>query len=348
MWQEFNQHGVAGSHPYFVYTPEKYQVGTSVPLIVMLHGCTQSALDFATGTRMNLLAEQHNFIVVYTQQTKTSNQNLCWNWFLPTDQVRGSGEPASITGIVQTIKNATMTWTIDPTRIYVAGISAGAAMAVILGVTYPDLFAAIGVHSGLEYQAATSTSTAFKVMRRGGPEPVQQGLIAYNMMSNHARLIPTIVFHGTRDQFVVPLNGDQTVQQWIQTNTLASQGRYTANFSQPNNVTYGQVHGGRAYTTNSWNTVDGKEVQAYWKISGMGHAWSGGNSGSTYTDRRGPDASLAIYTFFMAHSLRSMEHSISQTMPLQNKFLQTLSGFFHKRGSHESGTHSEGGNIQHE
>ena len=258
MLQEFNYRDAAGSHPYFVFTPQRYQVGTSVPLIVMLHGCTQLALDFAAATRMNLLAEQHNFIVVYPQQTKSSNHNLCWNWFLPINQVRGSGEPVSIAGIVQAIKNAAMTWTIDPTRIYVAGISAGAALAVILGVTYPDLFAAIGVHSGLEYQAATSTNTAFKVMRRGGPEPVQQGQIAYNMMSNHARPIPIIVFHGTNDQFVAPLNGDQTVQQWIQTNTLASQGSYTANFSQPDKVTYDQVPGGRAYTTTSWHNADGE------------------------------------------------------------------------------------------
>ncbi|MHB8598050.1 MAG: extracellular catalytic domain type 1 short-chain-length polyhydroxyalkanoate depolymerase [Ktedonobacteraceae bacterium] len=324
MPQEYNYRDAAGNHPYFVHTPKSYQVGIPVPLIVMLHGCTQTALDFAAGTRMNLLAEQHNFIVVYPQQTTSSNRNLCWNWFLPTNQVRGSGEPACIAGIVQTIKNATMKWTIDPTRIYVAGISAGAALAVILGVTYPDLFAAIGVHSGLEYQAATSTNTAFKVMRRGGPEPGQQGLIAYHMMSNHARLIPTIVFHGTNDQFVVPLNGDQTVQQWIQTNTLASQGSYTADFIQPDKVTYDQVPGGRTYTTTSWHNADGEEVQVYWKISGMGHAWSGGNAGSTYTDRKGPDASLAIYTFFMAHPLKSRETPKSHTAPSQKKLPQIL------------------------
>ncbi|MEO8972696.1 MAG: PHB depolymerase family esterase [Ktedonobacteraceae bacterium] len=337
MWQEFNYRDAVGSHPYFVYTPKSYQVGSSVPLIVMLHGCTQSALDFAAGTRMNLLAEQFNFIVVYPQQAKASNQNLCWNWFLPTNQVRGKGEPASIAGIVQAIENATMTWTIDPTRIYVTGISAGAAMAVILGVTYSDLFAAIGVHSGLEYQAATDTNTAFKVMRRGGPEPTQQGLSAYNVMSNNARLIPTIVFHGTNDQYVAPLNGEQTVQQWIHTNNLASQERYTANFSQPDKVTHGQVPGGRAYTTTSWNTVDGEEVQAYWKINGMGHAWSGGNSGSTYTDRRGPDASLAIYTFFMAHPLRHIKTQESHKTTTQKRLPQILTDIISfRRGKHSS------------
>lgn len=337
MWQEYNYRSAAGSYPYFVYTPENYQVGTPVPLIVMLHGCTQSALDFATGTRMNLLAEQYNCIVVYPQQTKASNQNMCWNWFLPSNQVRERGEPASIAGIVQTIKNATMTWTIDPTRIYVAGISAGAAMAVILGATYPDIFAAIGVHSGLQFQAATSINTAFKVMRRGGPEPTQQGYLAYSAMSHRARLVPTIVFHGTHDHFVVPLNGDQTVQQWIETNTLASPERYTANFSLPASITQGQVPGGRVYTTTSWKTVDGEEIQVYWKINGMGHAWSGGNSGSPYTDRRGPDASLAIYTFFMAHPLMDTETPESHPTASPKRFPHILTDLISfRRGKHNS------------
>ena len=339
MWQEFLYSDVTGSHPYFVYTPENYTVGTPVPLIVMLHGCTQTALDFAAGTRMNQLAEQYNFIVVYPQQTSANNQNLCWNWFLPTNQARGSGEPASIAGIIQTVQNTTAMWTIDATRIYVTGISAGAAMSVILGAVYPDLFAAIGVHSGLEYSAATSANTAFKAMRRGGPDPLQQGLMAYNAMLDKARIMPTIVFHGTKDQFVAPINGDQTVQQWIQTNTLASQGSYTADFSQPTSFTPGQVPGGRAYTTASWTDVKGEEIQEYWKINGMGHAWSGGNPGSSYTDSLGPDASSAMYTFFMAHPLRRLESSISSTMPLKKNLIQILSDFFSRRNIHEPTAH---------
>lgn len=335
MWQEFLYNDAAGDYPYFVYTPENYTVGTAVPLMVMLHGCTQTAVDFAADTRMNQLADQYNFIVVYPQQTSANNRTLCWNWFLPTNQVRGSGEPASIVGIVQAVQNTPSAWTIDPARIYVAGISAGAAMSVILGATYPDLFAAIGIHSGVEYQAATTPLAGLKAMRRGGPDPLQQGLLAYHAMSDMARMLPTIVFHGTKDPFVAPINGDQAVQQWIRTNTLASQGSYTADFSQPASVLPGQVPGGRAYTTASWNDASGKEIQEYWKISGMGHAWSGGNPGSSYTDRLGPDASSAMHTFFMAHPMKSIESSISSTVPLKKKIIQILSDFFNRRNIHE-------------
>src|SRR5712691_10573249 len=155
-WQQYTYSGPSGNRPYFVYTPLKYQVGQAVPLVVMLHGCTQTAADFAAGAQMNQLAEQYNFIVVYPQQTNIANQYLCWNWFDPANQTRGSGEPAIIAGIVQAIEQNTSQWTIDTRRIYVAGLSAGAAMAVILGVTYPDIFAAIGVNTGFEYQAATT------------------------------------------------------------------------------------------------------------------------------------------------------------------------------------------------
>src|SRR2546428_449627 len=152
MWQQYTYNGPRSSHLYSVYTPTKYQVGSAVPLVVMLHGCTQTARDFAAGTQMNQLAEEYGFVVVYPQQTRTYNQNLCWNWFAPANQYRGSGEPAILAGIVQTMKQEQTSWSIDPRRVYVAGHSAGAAMAVILGATYPDLFAAIGVHSGLQYR----------------------------------------------------------------------------------------------------------------------------------------------------------------------------------------------------
>lgn len=303
MWQQGSYSDTIGSHPYFVYTPENYRVGTAVPLLVMLHGCTQTAIDFATGTHMNQLAEQYNFVVVYPQQTTTYNQNLCWNWFIPANQVRDRGEPASIFGIVQTIKQDTTHWTIDPARVYVAGLSAGAAMAVILGATYPDLFAAIGVHSGLEYHAATSLTSGLKAMRRAGPDPVQQGQLAYDVMGSYARVVPSIVFHGTQDAFVAPANGDQVVQQWIQTNQLASSGIYEAAFTHPTTATPGQVAGGRSYITATWKDRKGNDIQTYWKVGGMGHAWSGGNPTGSYTDPLGPSASEAMYAFFMNHPM---------------------------------------------
>jgi poly(3-hydroxybutyrate) depolymerase len=187
--------------------------------------------------------------------------------------------------------------------VYVAGLSAGAAMAVILGATYPDLFAAIGVHSGLEYKAATTVWGAFQAMSLGGPDPMQQGQLAYHAMGRSARVVPTIVFHGTSDRTVQPVNGDQVIRQWMQTGRLASQGAYTAAFTRPSSTMPGQVPGGRSYTVFTWNDPSGNAVQAYWKLDGMGHAWSGGGAGKPFSDPSGPDASLAMYQFFLAHPL---------------------------------------------
>ncbi|GHO69983.1 hypothetical protein KSC_088750 [Ktedonobacter sp. SOSP1-52] len=300
-FQQYTYNGSAGSRPYYVYTPANYQAGTTVPLIVMLHGCTQNPTDFANGTQMNALADQKQFIVVYPQQTSSYNSSDCWNWFQTADQARGSGEPAIIAGIVQTVKQATSQWSIDPNRVYVAGMSAGAAMSVIMGATYPDIFASIGVESGLEYQAATSLTAASTAQTQGGPNPTQQGQAAYNAMGSVAGVVPTIVFHGTSDYTVYPVNGDQIVQQWMQTDHLASNNTYNASFNSPSTSTNGQVSGGRSYTVQTWNDTNGNEVQEYWKINSMGHAWSGGSSSGSYTDPQGPSATQAMYTFFMNH-----------------------------------------------
>ncbi len=277
MWQQFIYSDAVGDHPYFVYTPETYRVGAPVPLFVMLHGCTQTALDFATGTSMNRLAEKQGFIVVYPQQTIKYNQGLCWNWFLPSNQQRGSGEPAS---------------------------------------------------TGLEYQAATNLVQAAKVMRRGGPDPLRQGSVAYKAMSNHSRVVPTIVFHGTADTVVAPLNGDQVVQQWIQTDYLASDKTYAVDYHEPSSIATGQVPGGYSYLTAVWNAPSGEAVQAYWKIDGMGHAWSGGNPASSYTDPRGPDATVAMYDFFMGHPREKIAQQ--QLTPL-TRVRHMLTSIFHMK-----------------
>ncbi len=301
LWQQFTYYSPAGSRPYFVYTPENYHVGVAVPLVVMLHGCTQTATDFAFGTKMNQLADQYKFIVVYPQQMNIYNQNLCWNWFESSNQIRGNGEPAIIAGIIQTVEQNISQWTIDTHRVYVAGFSAGAAMAVILGATYPDILAAIGVHSGMEYQAATDTVDSLKVMSLGGPDPQQQGLAAFDAMGATTRVIPTIVYQGSSDLVVHPINGDQVTQQWMRTDQLASSGTYKGVFGNPNSIENGQVPFGHSYNVFRWNDSYGYEQQEYWKIDGMGHAWSGGSAGNSYTDPSGPNASLTMVQFFMNH-----------------------------------------------
>lgn len=302
-WEKFTYRSGVGSREYFVYTPANYKRGSAVPLLLMLHGCKQTPEDFAAVTQMNQLADQNQFIVVYPRQASSNNPLNCLNWFEASNQSRGRGEPAILVGITQTVQRTTNRWTIDPGRVYVAGLSAGAAMAVILGATYPDLFAAIGVHSGLAYKAATSKNGAFLAMFLGGPDPMQQGQLAFHAMGSFARIVPTIVFHGTNDNTVRPVNGDQVIRQWMQTNRLASQGAYTASFTRPSSAMPGQVPGGRSYTVYTWNDSSGNVVQVYWKVDGMDHAWSGGGVGKAYSDPSGPNASLTMYQFFLAHPL---------------------------------------------
>ena len=308
MWREYLYQDATGKHPYFVYTPSTYHRGTAVPLLVLLHGCTQKAADFAAGTGMNQLAEQYGFIALYPQQKRTSNQTLCWNWYKSSHQFRDRGEPALIAHMVQAICEDTSQWTIDTNRVYVVGASAGAAMAVILGATYPDIFAAIGVHSGVEYQAVTNIIGGLKLVLGGGPDPVKQGQKAFEAMGSYKRMMPTIVFQGKRDRIVPPINGDQVVQQWMQTNHLASQGLYVVDFKNPTTTTFGQVPEGYAYTVSTWEDHAGKEVQQYWKIDGLAHAWSGGNPAGSYTDPRGPNASEVMYQFFMKHTMAEASH----------------------------------------
>ncbi len=301
MWQRYIHSAPAGTLPYFVYAPDNEQDGTPVPLVVMLHGCAQTAEEFAKSTRMNELAEQYHFIVAYPQQTSDNNRSHCWNWFKPTHQVRDHGEPAIIANIVREIAGNKTGWTIDPQHIYVAGLSAGGAMASILGATYPELFTAIGVHSGLEYGAASNMIEGLRAMRGGGPDALKLGYAAYTAMGAKARVMPVIVFHGSRDRVVHPMNGEKVVRQWMQTNSLASHGTYIPAFNAPMHVEAGYVKGGRKYTVYTWADTRGKPVQEYWQVDDMGHGWSGGRPGR-YSDPRGPDASLAMYQFFLAHA----------------------------------------------
>jgi poly(hydroxyalkanoate) depolymerase family esterase len=322
--KQYTYAGSTGERPYFVYTPQNYQTNEAVPLVVMLHGCMQKANGFATGTHMNELAERYNFIVVYPQQIRSAHNYGCWNWFQPINQERNSGEAALLAGIVQEMEQQTAQWAIDKRRIYVTGISAGGAMAGILGATYPDVFAAIGIHSGVAYKAAQNVHTGVNVMRRGGPDTILQDALIQTAMGEYTRVVPTIVFHGTSDFTVAPINGDQVVQQWMQSNVFASHEAYRANFWQPDSNVTGKVQGGRSYEISTWNDRSGHPIQEYWKIDGMGHAWSGGKGGS-YTDVKGPDASEAMYRFFMQHALEDgRKHAVTITEALHSSFWSNM------------------------
>ncbi|MFS8138024.1 MAG: alpha/beta hydrolase family esterase [Thermomonas sp.] len=276
----------AGTLAYKLYVPAKYQSSSDalVPLLVMLHGCTQSPDDFAAGTRMNALADIHGFLVAYPAQSANANGSKCWNWFRPQDQMRGGGEPALIAGMTAQIGTD---YRVDATRIYVAGLSAGAAMAVVLGRTHPELFAAVGAHSGLPYRAAHDMGSAFAAMRSGAAGNSRQTMHAAGIV------MPTIVFHGDSDHTVAAANGDAIVAEQIR----------SAGDTEPAQVrASGTAAGGRRYQRTSYQDASGRSIVEDWRVHGAGHAWMGGSASGTYTDPQGPDASAEMVRFFLEHA----------------------------------------------
>lgn len=285
----------AGSRNYKLWVPAGYTGSAAVPLVMMLHGCTQNPDDFAAGTGMNTVAESNTFLVVYPEQPSNADQSKCWKWFEPAHQARGSGEPAILAGIVNKIRSS---YNVDAQRTYVAGLSAGGAMAAIMGATYPDLFAAIGVASGLEYRAAGSSIEAWTVMRQGGPDPNQQGYRAFQAMGSVERKVRAIVFHGTSDYTVYPVNGDQVLSQWAQTNDYVDDGSDNNSVdATADSTTTGTVTNGYNYTKYVYN-AGGAPLLEKWIVQGMGHAWSGGATAGSYTDPKGPSASREMWRFF--------------------------------------------------
>ncbi|MDQ0268568.1 extracellular catalytic domain type 1 short-chain-length polyhydroxyalkanoate depolymerase [Cytobacillus purgationiresistens] len=290
--------GSYGGKSYTLYVPSQYQVGQSYPLYVMLHGCTQDANQFSTGTKMNALAEEKGFLVLYPEQNIAANSNKCWNWFEPSHQSRGSGEPGVLAGMVQSIKG---NYSINNDRVYVGGLSAGAAMSVIMGATYPDVFSGVAVAAGLEYKAATSMINAYTAMSSGGPNPAQQGRLAYQAMGSRAKILPIIVFHGTSDYTVNNVNGNQVISQWAVTNNLSKTEEETGWIDdQPDQSENLQIPGGKSYTVSSYKGSDNKTWMKKVFVQNMGHAWSGGSSQGSYTDPQGPDASRMIWEFFQS------------------------------------------------
>src|SRR5215210_4234164 len=277
----------AGTRSYKLYVPSGY-TGQAVPLIVMLHGCTQNPDDFATGTRMNGLAEEHTFLVAYPAQSGNANMQRCWNWFQAADQQRGRGEPSIIAGITKQVMDE---YEVEEGRVYVAGMSAGGAMAAILGATYPDLYAAVGVHSGLAPGSAHDLSSAFTAMRQGGPVVARS-----ENTEGRQKVLPTIIFHGDGDTTVHPRNGERL---------LAHLDTGSQNGSSPRVSTRrGGVPGGHEYTRFTYKDADGRDLMERWSVHGLGHAWSGGSHPGSYTDPKGPDASTEMLRFFQQHQRR--------------------------------------------
>jgi len=272
-----------GSRSYRVYVPSTVAQGVT-GVVVMLHGCTQTPEDFAIGTSMNTLAEKHGFVVVYPHQSRGDNAQSCWNWFSRGDQRRDRGEPAILAGLTRDVMAE---FDVPPQRTFAAGLSAGAAMAVILGQTYPDIFAAIGAHSGLPFGAAKDVPSAFAAMAGNAlnsPAPLP-----------HSNAVRTIVFHGTTDSVVHPSNGDR-----IQQDALHRTMGQTIETKEENTVS------NRRVIRSIASHPDGITAVEHWHIEGLGHAWSGGDAKGSYTDASGPDASAEMIRFFFESDTKDL------------------------------------------
>ena len=265
----------SGERDYKLYIPSSH-AGQALPLIVMLHGCTQSPDDFAAGTRMNRLAEEARCFVLYPAQAHSANQSRCWNWFRRKDQARDRGEPSIIAGMTHEIMRRRG---INSRSVHIAGLSAGGAMAAVMAATYPDLYSGVGIHSGLACGSAHDLPTALAAMKGTSRSNSRRGAVA-------AQGTPTIVFHGDHDKTVHPRNGAEII----------ARSRHAGGQSESER---GRSPNGYAYTRTVHRNAKGRVLLEHWLVHGGGHAWFGGSGAGSYTDAKGPDASAEMLRFFL-------------------------------------------------
>lgn len=317
---------------YKLFVPSEYNSNIESPLLVMLHGCEQNPDDFAAGTNMNILAEKENFLVLYPDMNHPLNLSDpaaynpfgCWNWFFDKNQHRGKGHPKLIYEMINEVKSK---YKIDSNQVFAVGLSAGGSLACILGVTYPDVFNGIGICSGLAYDAANvffltdpMAEEAKKRMEKGVADPFACGNSAFREMGEYKKKMRVIVFHGICDTTVHPINAQQVIIQWAQTNFLVEGGKGLAN------VTPAQVKSdiinGRSYTQHSYNDGDSEPLLELWMIDHMGHSWSGGSPNGSYTDLLGPNTTEIIWNFLTEpQKHEEIEIPAQNSIPTSRKLL---------------------------
>ncbi len=320
---------------YKLYVPGEYRSDEEFPLLVMLHGCGQNPEDFAAGTNMNTLAEKEKFLVLYPDMNRFFkptdlagyNPFGCWNWFLDKNQHRGKGHPKLIYEIINEVKGK---YLIDSNQVYAVGLSAGGSLACILGATYPDVFSGIGVCSGVVYGAANvyfltdpMADEAKKRMEKGVPDPYSSGNNAFQEMGEHKKKMRVIVFHGICDTIVHPINGQQVITQWAQTNYRVEGGIGQANVTP--DLIKSDLINGRSYTQQIYYDGNGESLLELWMIDQLGHAWSGGSPNGSFTDSSGPNATEMIWNFLSNKQQQpeekqietQVQHPISEQVELE-------------------------------
>ncbi len=291
--------GAAGSRPWRLFIPSTFNQSKRGTMLVMLHGCTQNADDFARGTRMDVIAEEQGFLVLYPEQVPEANPRGCWNWFSPGHQRRGAGEPDILSALIHQIGAQ---YGADEARVHLVGVSAGAAMAGLLAVACPHQFASLSMASGMSWRAASDVPSALNVMRSGAGVSAATAQQMIAAMGTGARAVPTLVIHGDKDAVVNAKNADEAAAQWVAVHT-----QLRDDAGLPMLVTdvraASRTELGYRVQEQSWRDNRGRDIVTVVHIGELGHAWSGGSRSGTFTDEKGPDASRMIAAFCARHPI---------------------------------------------
>lgn len=292
-WTAIRYDGTPGQRWYDLFVPSGLRPGQQVPLVVLLHGCRQTSVRFAEDTGFTAAAQSSGFVLLAPRQEMRHQIQRCWRWYETAHQQRDCGEPALITGMARQVIEQPGPWSIDDRQVYVTGLSAGGAMALILATTYPDVYAAAGVHSATAYRSATKGIRALAAMSASADLP--------RLLEHGGEMAPVILMHGTSDQVVRPTNSDRIVDQWLV--SRESFGLRGLSRIRPIANTRALVIDDRRCIRTRWFTARGRRVLEYWRVDGLAHAWSGGTYAAEFVDPRGPEATRLMCDFFAQHRL---------------------------------------------